>query len=225
MRILVIEDEKDVAESIQDMLCDTYVVDLAFSGEDGLFQVQVTDYDLILLDYVLPDIDGAQVCQSIRDAGIVTPILFLTGKYMIRDKITALDSGADDYLTKPFSSKELLARIRALLRRTQSYWHNTLAMDDLRVDTQKRVVTRGDRRINLRRKGFDLLEYLIRNQNRVVTRNMILEHVWEYGIDELSNTVDVHIKYLREKIDRPFGSKFIKTIHGMGYTMTNDIDT
>lgn len=226
MRILVIDDEKDVAESIKDSLGDTYIVDLAHSGNDALYQACINNYDLLILDYILPDIDGVEVCAELRKAAIKTPILFLTGKYTIRDKVKALDSGADDYLVKPFSSKELRARVRALLRRSASpYSHNTIVCDSLSIDTVHRKVTCDRKSVKLRKKAFDLLEYLARNKNHVLTRSMILEHVWEGGIDEMSNTVDVHIKYLRDKIDRPYGNEFIKTVHGLGYSLSTTSDS
>lgn len=226
MRILVIDDEKDVAESIKDSLHDSYIVDIVHSGNDAIYQACVNDYDLLILDYVLTDIDGTEVCTELRKAAIKTPILFLTGKYTIRDKVKALDSGADDYLTKPFSAKELRARIRALLRRSShSYSQDTIMCDALSIDTIHRKVSYDAHSIRLRKKGFDLLEYLARNKNRVLTRSMILEHVWEDGIEEISNTVDVHIKYLRDKIDRPYGNEFIKTVHGLGYSLSTTSDS
>ncbi len=226
MRILVIDDEKDVAESLKDILVDSYIIDIVYTGSDAIYQACINDYDLLILDYILPDIDGVEVCSELRKASVEAPILFLTGKYTIRDKVKALNSGADDYLVKPFSGKELLARVRAILRRSQrTYTHNTLLCDSLCIDTLSRKVTLNTRSIKLRRKAYDLLEYLARNKNRVLTRSMILEHVWENGIDEISNTVDVHIKYLRDKIDRPYGNTFIKTIHGLGYSLATTSDS
>lgn len=220
MRILIVDDEPDVALSIQDILEDRYIVDVVYTGAEGVYKACINEYDLLILDYILPDIDGVAVCAELRKAAITTPILFLTGKYTIRDKVKALDSGADDYLVKPFSAKELLARVRAIQRRTgYIYSHNTLVCDSLAIDTIHRKVTLEKESIRLRKKAYDLLEYLARNKNKVLTRGMILEHVWESGMDEESNTVDVHIKYLRDKIDRPYGNAYIKTIYGMGYSL------
>jgi len=218
MKVLVIEDEKDVAQSIKIILDQHFVVDLAYTGEDGEYKAQINDYDIILLDYVLPDVDGLMVCSYLRKHKINTPILFLTYKDEVQDKVGALNAGADDYLSKPFSPMELIARIRAMLRRTRIDPHgNSLEIDSLILDSLTRTVMRDQKSIRLRRKEFDLLEYLMRNRNRVLTRGMILEHVWEQGTDELSNTVDVHIKYLRDKVDRPYKKKLIQTVHGVGY--------
>lgn len=218
MKVLIIEDEKDVADSIKVILQQHFIVDLARTGEEGEFKAQVNDYDVILLDYVLPDLDGLMICSYLRKNKIETPILFLTCKDEIATKVEALNVGADDYLTKPFSPPELIARMRALIRRTQSNNRvNTMQVDSLTLDSITRTVMRDEKSIALRRKEFDLLEYLMRNTNRVLTRGMILEHVWEQGTDELSNTVDVHIKYLRDKVDKPFRKKLIRTVHGIGY--------
>lgn len=223
MKALVVEDEKDIADSIKAILDQHYVVDVSYTGEEGEYMAQINDYDVIILDYVLPDLTGLMICSSLRKSKISTPILFLTCKDEIRDKVQALNAGADDYLTKPFSPVELLARLRALMRRSVAGpTENIIEIDSLLLDSLTRTVTRDEMPIRLRRKEFDLLEYLMRNQNRVLTRGMILEHVWEQGVDELSNTIDVHIKYLRDKIDRPFGKKLIKTVHGMGYKIEGD---
>jgi len=224
MRILIVEDDKDLAETIKRTLQRYYTVDLAFTGERGEYFAHINDYDLIILDIVLPDMDGREVCQMIRRSGIKIPVLFLSGKDDISDKVQALDIGGDDYLTKPFSSFELLARIRTLLRRTSAaYTEDILIIDDLVVDVVNRSVSRENKNIDLRRKEFDLLEYMMRNKRRVLTRGMILEHVWENGTDEFTNTVDVHIKYLRDKVDRPFQKKLIKTVHGIGYKIEDDL--
>lgn len=218
MRVLLVEDEKETAHTIRDGLKDSYMVDLAFTGEDGEYQTQINEYDAIILDWVLPDISGLAVCKEIREDGIKTPILMLTGKGAVKNKVEALDAGADDYLTKPFSFEELLARLRALLRRdSETVSSNILTAANLTLDISKRKVERGRREISLRRKEFDLLEYLLRNRGRVLTRSMILEHVWGAYTDPLTNTVDVHIKYLRDHIDRSFAKNLIKTVHGLGY--------
>jgi DNA-binding response OmpR family regulator len=190
---------------------------------DNNILAHINDYDLIILDYVLPDGNGVELCAKLRKANIRIPILFVTVRYGIRDKVAALDAGADDYIVKPFSVKELHARIRALMRRSLNVYNDDiLKIDDLTLDISERTVVRDQKDIYLRKKEFNLLEYMIRNKNRVLTRSMILEHVWEGGAEELSNTVDVHIKYLRDKVDKPFKRKLIKTIHGLGYKIDND---
>jgi len=226
MRILLIEDDKDVAEAMKAILRKSFIVDLSYSGKSGSYKAHLKDYQLIILDYGLPDMDGVEVCTYIRNHNIKTPILFVTGRIRISDKVRALNAGADDYLTKPFSSRELLARARALVRRnSDSYSSDVLQLDSLLVDTIQRVVKRNNRRIRVRKKDFDLLAFLMRNQGRALTRETIMEHVWEHTGDDLSNTVDVHIKHLRELIDRPFDSKLIKTVHGTGYKISYDGDT
>ncbi|MBP9815774.1 response regulator transcription factor, partial [Candidatus Woesebacteria bacterium] len=202
------------------------VMDVAYKGSDGEYLAHINEYDLIILDYVLPDTNGLELCLKLRRANIRVPILFVTVRYGIRDKVAALDAGADDYIVKPFSVKELHARIRALMRRSSNVYNDdVLKAGDLLLDVLNRKVVRNDMNIYLRRKEFNLLEYMLRNQNRVLTRGMILEHVWEDGIEELSNTVDVHIKYLRDKVDKPFNEKLIKTVHGLGYKLENDRDS
>jgi two-component system OmpR family response regulator len=167
---------------------------------------------------MLPDFDGIQICREIRQAKVKTPILMLTGKSSVTAKVEALDVGADDYLTKPFNLKELSARIRALTRRNvNSLPTNTISVGDLTLDTTSKIVKYKDKKITLRRKEFRLLEFLMRNQGKVVTREMILEHVWDSNTDTITNTIDVHIKYLRDDVDKPFGTNMIKTIHGLGY--------
>lgn len=218
MKILIIEDDRQTAETIRDVMKDYYAVDVAYTGEDGEYQASVNEYDVIVLDVVLPDIDGVEVCKKIRENEIKTPILMLTGKTETKDKVAALDSGADDYLTKPFKFAELLARIRALMRRAPSTLDsNVLSVGNLNLDIGTNTVKRNDKTIPLRRKEFGLLEYLMRNRGRVLTRSMILEHVWDSDTDPITNTVDVHINYLRDKIDRPFPTQLIKTVHGLGY--------
>lgn len=217
MRILLIEDEQEVAQSIKERLRQRYIIDAAYNGRTGTHLAQVCDYDLILLDLRLPDMDGLDVCRNIRAEKVHTPILVLTGEANIRDKVANLDAGADDYLTKPFDFNELLARIRALLRRSNELRSEQLVAGDLKLDIIRRTVTRNDAPIFLRRKEFDLLEYLVRNKGKVVSRDRILEHVWDDTFDSFTNVVDVHIKYLRDRIDKPFSKPLIKTIHGVGY--------
>lgn len=220
MRLLIIEDDKLLANTLKDKLRQSYAVDIALSGKDGLYQAQVTHYDIISLDIVLPDIDGVDLCCKLRASGVKTPILMLTGSEAIAEKVKALDAGADDYLTKPFSFDELTARLRALLRRSPEVFEPLeLRVNDLVIDIKRRTVTREGQTIALRRKEFDLLEYLARNTGRVLSRGMILEHVWNNDAELYTNTIDVHIKNLRDRIDRDFRQKLIKTVHGLGYKL------
>jgi two-component system copper resistance phosphate regulon response regulator CusR len=217
MRLLVIEDNRDIVAGLQRGLKGRYVVDAALSGEEGLYLAEINHYDLIMLDLSLPDMDGLEVCRGLRDNKIMSPILVLTARMDVQDKIVTLDAGADDYMTKPFHLAELTARIRALMRRGLEPLPNALVAGELEVDVARRSVRRSGREVTLRRKEFDVLEYLMRNQGRPVTREMILEHVWG-GEDAIwTNAVDVHVKYLRDKVDRPFATKLIKTVHGVGY--------
>ncbi len=218
MRLLLIEDDRETANTIKEQLEDNYTVELAFSGEDGEYQAEINEYDLIILDLGLPDMNGLEVCQKIRENKIQTPILILTGEDGTDKKVSLLDCGADDYLTKPFAIDELKARVRMLLRRSPKLSSsNILSIGDLTIDLNKMSVTRGERIITLRRKEFYLLEYLARNVGRVITREMILDHIWESSAEPITNVIDVHIKYLRDQVDRPFDKKLIKTVHGMGY--------
>lgn len=218
MKILLIEDDKQMASSLKEAIKGYYLVDIAYTGEEGEYLVQVNEYDLVILDLMLPDMNGVEICRKIREEGVKTPVLVLTGKLQTRDKVEALDLGADDYLTKPFNFAELLARIRALLRRSpETFFSNKLSVSGLTLDVVANKVDYQGEEICLRRKCFRLLEYLMRNQGRVMTRPMILEHVWESSVDPITNTVDVHIKVLRDKVDKPFGSSLIKTVYGLGY--------
>lgn len=220
MRILIIEDHEDIAASIKDELRHTYAVDICLTGKEGSYQARTNEYDLIILDLSLPDASGIDICREIRNDNNNTPILILTGIDETESKVVALDAGADDYLIKPFSNDELSARIRALMRRrNESMTSNILRVEDLRLDTAQRTVVRNSHEIVLRRKEFDLLEYLMRNAGRVLTRSMILEHVWDNNVDFFTNAIDVHIKYLRDQVDRPFKKKLIKTVHGLGYKL------
>lgn len=218
MRILIIEDDKETAQTLKEELGKYFVVELALSGEDGEYKSQINNYDLIILDYILPDINGLEVCIKIRANRIHTPILMLTGQQEMQKKVEALNSGADDYLTKPFSFDELLARIRAILRRgPKTLTSNNISVGDLILDLHRKIVKRKGVSIFLRRKELYILEYLMRNQGKVITREMILDHVWDSMSDSLTNTIDVHIKYLRDSVDKPFDKKLIKTIYGLGY--------
>ncbi len=218
MRILLVMADEQTALKIKQELDDLYTTESTNTGEKGEDLACFNEYDLVILDKVLPDINGIEVCRRLRELDIKTPILILTEDNKIYSKVKGLDSGADDCLAKPFNLKELTARIRALLRRNPiSLSPNILQVNDLQLDLNRRVVKRANTFIKLRRKEFHILEYLIRNQGIVVTREMILDHVWESESESLNNIVDVHIKYLRDHIDKNYDKKLIQTIHGVGY--------
>jgi two-component system, OmpR family, copper resistance phosphate regulon response regulator CusR len=220
MRVLIVEDDKITAQTLRDELADRFVVELSYTGIEGEFKAQVNRYDLIILDYTLPDINGIDICRKLRDAEITSPVLMLTGNYEIANKVDALNSGVDDYLTKPFNIEELYARINALLRRSnQTFKSEFLTLADLKLDLSRRLVIREGKIIRLRRKEIYLLEYLMRNAGRVVTRAMILDHVWDSATEYDTNFIDVHITNLRNQIDKPFHKKLIVTVHGIGYKM------
>jgi two-component system copper resistance phosphate regulon response regulator CusR len=218
MRILIIEDDRSTALALKEQLREFYVVQVCYNGKDGLQQATDNEYDLITLDLQLPDIDGLDLCKRLRFKGITTPILMLTGQDSISIKVQGLECGADDYLTKPFSFEELLARVRVLLRRnSDKVSSDIISLSNLTIDLRSKTVKRDNKLIPLRRKEFYLLEYLMRNVGRVITRDMILNHVWSSMDEPSTNTIDVHIKYLRDHIDKPFTKKLIKTVHGLGY--------
>lgn len=222
MKILLIEDDKQTAKAIREMLKVYYAVDVAYTGQEGEDLAFDNDYDAIILDVVLPDIDGFQICQEVRENKIKTPIIMLTGKFETENKIKALGLGADDYLTKPFSFEELHARLQALIRRSPNgFCADKLRVGGLTLDTGSNTVDYKGTKIELRLKEFRLLEYLMRNADKVLTRSMILEHVWESDTNQLTNTVDVHVNYLRNKIDRQFGVKMIKSVHSLGYKIVS----
>jgi heavy metal response regulator len=220
MRLLVIEDEKKVASFIKKGLEEEYyAVDVAYDGEQALYMTEVNDYDLIVLDIMLPKVDGLTVLRQIRQNGNIVPILVLTAKDSVENIVEGLDAGCDDYLTKPFAFSELLARIRALLRREREAKTPVLEVGDLRLCPLTHEVTRGDKSVDLTAKEYALLEYFMRNPNRVLTRTMMAEHVWDYHFDTDTNVVDVYVNFLRNKIDRGFDIKLIHTIRGVGYMM------
>lgn len=222
MKILLVEDEENVADFIRRGLEEEeFVVDVSYDGKDGFLKATTDEYDLIILDVMLPGVDGVDLCKLIRMKEIITPILMLTAKDTIEDKVKGLDSGADDYLTKPFAFDELLARIRALIRR-KSLSVEPLRCADLKLDPLKRKVSRAGKDIYLRPKEFGLLEFLMRNKNKVVSRSEILKNVWGYDFDPATNVVDVHINFLRDKIDRDYDKKLIKTVRGAGYMIRED---
>jgi DNA-binding response OmpR family regulator len=220
MKILVIEDEKKVASFIKRGLKEhKYTVDVAHDGIQGQFLAESNPYDLIVLDLMLPGKDGVAVCQELRDKKIDTPIIMLTAKDSVKDKITGLDSGADDYLTKPFAFEEFLARVRVLLRRKVKDLSTVLKVADLELDQVSHKVKRGKKDIELTSTEYSLLEYLMLNVDQVVTRTMITEHVWEDDFDHFSNVINVYINYLRKKVDTGFKKKLIQSIRGTGYIM------
>ncbi|MGD2089363.1 MAG: response regulator transcription factor [Candidatus Aminicenantes bacterium] len=225
MRILIAEDDRKVAGFLKKGLKEEhYAVDVCYDGEDALFQAQVNQYDLIILDVMLPKRNGFSVCKAIREEGILSPILMLTARDQLEDKVKGLREGADDYLTKPFAFEELLARIQALLRRTQDYKTKTLNVGNLELDPVSRKITRAGKPITLTGKEYALLEYLMRNKGRVITQSMIIDHVWDMNYDGLSNVVNVYINHLREKIDKGFSQKYIHTIRGVGYKIDENED-
>jgi len=220
MRILVIEDEKKVAGFIKKgMEEETYAVDVAVDGEEGLAMAEVNQYDLIILDLMLPKIDGLEVLTRCREKKINTPILLLTAKDSVEDKVTGLNKGADDYLTKPFAFSELLARSRSLLRRGQGDAKTVLKLADLSLDMVSHKVNRNGEEVELTGKEYSLLEYFMRNQSKVLTRTMIAEHVWDYNFDTFTNVIDVYINHLRKKIDKDHPKKLLHTLRGVGYVL------
>lgn len=218
-KLLLVEDDRSIANALAQALYTSYEIDIAPTGKLGLYKTDTEQYEIIILDLNLPDLSGTIICQQLRERGVASPILILTGEDKVLTKINLLDAGANDYLTKPFSLGELKARLRVLgrpsLPRTAGPAH--LTIDDLVVDRQNFTVSRGGQPVNLRRKEFALLEYLMAHAGSVVTRDALARYVWQGSPNLWTNTVDVHIKHLRDKIDRPFGSKFIKTVHGLGY--------
>jgi heavy metal response regulator len=220
MRILVVEDEKKVASFIQRGLeGEGFQVDLAADGEDGVALAKINPYDLILMDVMLPKLDGLSAIRELRAASIATPVLCLTAKDTVEDIVAGLDSGSDDYLTKPFAFAELLARVRALVRRGSQERGAEITYADLRLDPVAHRVWRSDQEIELTAKEYALLEYFMRNAEKTLTRNMIAEHVWDYTFDSFTNIIDVYVNYLRKKVDRDFTTKLVHTVRGVGYML------
>ncbi len=218
MKILFIEDNRLLVDSVKKLLDTIYIVDFVRTGREGIEKARSIHYSLILLDLGLPDMDGLEVCRELRSANVVTPVLVATVQKDAKTSVKLLNCGADDYITKPFNGDVLKARIAALLRRGQELnEEKVIGVHDLTVNVTRRQVWRSGVNISLRRKEFDILEYLITNHGRALTRSMILDHVWESGTEAWNNTVDVHIKHLRDKVDRPFGGSLIKTAYGIGY--------
>ncbi|HEV8712180.1 MAG TPA: response regulator transcription factor [Candidatus Binatia bacterium] len=220
MHILVVEDEKKVASFIQrGLAAEHYTVDVAYDGETGLTRVFEGDYDLLILDVMLPRRDGLSVLQEVRQRKLNLPVLLLTARDAVADKVAGLDRGADDYLTKPFAFEELLARVRALLRRGMPMSAPVLTLADLRLDLATRQVTRAGKRLDLTAKEFALLEFFLRQPGRVLSRTLIAQHVWGVDFDTFTNVIDVYVNYLRKKIDTDFEPKLLHTVRGAGYVL------
>ena len=221
MRLLIVEDERKLARLLRGLLEDeNHTVELAYDGEEGLEFIRGGDYDLIILDVMLPRIDGLEVCRQVRAKRIQTPILMLTARTSVEDRVAGLDAGADDYLTKPFAFAELLARIRALSRReAPASFGNRLVVGELSLDLKTREVRLGERRIDLTPKEFALLEYFMRHPNQVLSGQQIADHVWSYDFDGLTNRVAVYVSYLRKKLQSDDGRAPIQTVHGVGYRL------
>jgi heavy metal response regulator len=222
MRILLVEDEKNVASFIKKGLEEEfYTVDLAEDGSSGCAMAEANSYDLLILDLMLPEMNGMEICRRLRSKGMKAPVLMLTAVDSVSSKVEGLESGADDYLTKPFAFSELLARVKALLRRYGDSV-SELSLEDLKIDLLARRVFRGSTEIQLTPKEFSLLEYLLRNKGRVLSRTQIIENVWGYTFDPSTNVIDVHIKSIREKIDANFPKRLIHTVRGVGYVLKAD---
>ncbi len=220
MRILIVEDDHKIANAVKKGLeQESFAVDASYDGKDGLGNALTNPYDLIILDRMLPEIDGIKICEAIRKKQIHIPVIMLTAKDKVSDRVEGLNAGADDYLIKPFAFEELLARVRALLRRPKNVVENEMIIDDLRLNNVTYEVSRGGKKISLSSKEFALLEYMMRNAGRILTKDNIISHVWDYDADILPNTVEVYIGYLRNKLDKPFINKksLIQTVRGFGY--------
>jgi len=223
MRILVVEDHVRMADLLRRGLSeDGYAVDVAATGEDGEWLARENDYDAIVLDVVLPGIDGFELSGRLRECGRWAPILMLTARDAVEDRVRGLDAGADDYLTKPFAFGELLARVRALTRRAVAERPAALVVGDLTLDPAGRTVRRGETPVELTAKEFAVLEYLMRHRGEVLSRTQLIEHAWDFAFEGDSNVVDVYIRYLREKVDRPFGRRSIETVRGAGYRLRDE---
>ena len=223
MRVLVVEDSVKMASLLKRGLEEEgYAVDVTTTGEDAVWMATQNAIDAVVLDVLLPDLDGFEVCRRIREAGTWSPVLMLTARHGVEDRVKGLDVGADDYLTKPFAFIELAARLRALIRRGVGERPAMLTVGDLIMDPATRVVRRGEATIDLTAKEFSLLEYFMRHPGEVLSRMQLIEHVWDFAYEGGSNVVDVYVKYLREKIDRPFGLRSIETVRGAGYRLRAD---
>jgi two-component system OmpR family response regulator len=224
VRLLVVEDAVRMADLLRRGLEEEgYAVDVVMTGHDGVWMATEVAYDAIVLDVMLPDIDGFEVCRRLREAGRWSPVLMLTARDGVHDRVRGLDLGADDYLTKPFALVELLARLRALVRRGERERPSVVTVDDLSLDPATRQVRRGERDVSLTPKEFSLLEYLMRHPGQVLSRARIMDHVWDFAFDGDSNVLEVYIRYLREKVDRPFGHRSIETVRGVGYRLRVEV--
>ena len=224
MRVLLVEDESRIADFVARGLTEHgYAVDVAMDGEDALSWTDTASFDLIVLDVMLPRLSGIAVCRTLRDRGVTIPILMLTAMDGVEQRVRGLDSGADDYLVKPFAFEELLARLRALTRRPVQAAGPVLTVGDLRLDTATLEVSRQGVAISLTAKERALLEYLLRHQDQVLTRTMIAEHVWNYNFDAVTNVIDVHVRNIRRKIDDPFATKLLQTVRGAGYLISDRV--
>jgi len=221
VQILIVEDEEKIANFLRrGLLEESYCVDIAGDGEDALYKFEINEYDLIILDLMIPKIDGIMVCRKIREVNTGIPILILTAKDATEDKVKGLDAGADDYMTKPISFAELSARVRALLRRGKKSDPTILTIDNLSLDPATRTAKRGNRTITLTAREYALLEYFMRNPKRVLTKTELLEHVWDYNYDGLSNVLETYVRYLRKKLKvHPKEKELIRTMRGSGYIL------
>ena len=223
MRILVVEDELKMASLLRRGLQEEgHAVDLARTGDDALWMARAAEYDAVVLDLMLPGLDGLEVCRRLRDGGVWAPVLMLTARDGVEDRVAGLDAGADDYLPKPFSFAELLARLRALVRRGAGERPAVLEVGDLRLDPATRRAWRGEVEVKLSAKEFALLEAFMRRPGDVLSRYQLLEHAWDYGYENRSNVIDVYVRYLRDKVDRPFGRESIETVRGAGYRLRDE---
>jgi len=225
VRLLVVEDDLKMAALVRRGLIEEgAAVDVARTGEDALWMAAAAPYDAVVLDVMLPGIDGFETCRRLRDDGVWTPVLLLTARDAVEDRVAGLDGGADDYLTKPFSFAELSARLRALARRGARERPAVLEAGSLRLDPASRQAWRGDEAIDLSTKEFALLEAFMRRPGQVLSRLQLLEHAWDFAYENKSNVVDVYVRYLREKVDRPFGASSLETVRGIGYRLRGDPD-
>jgi two-component system, OmpR family, response regulator len=223
MRVLIVEDDVPMAAALRRGLrAEGIVADVAIRGEDALWMAAATEFDGVVLDVMLPGIDGFETCRRLRQDGVWAPIIMLTARDAVEDRVQGLDQGADDYLTKPFSLAELLARLRALARRGAVERPSMLEVGDLRLNPATRQVWRGDEEIHLSAKEFVLLEAFMRRPGEVLSQFQLLEHAWDYEYENRSNVVEVYVRYLREKVDRPFGVRSIETVRGAGYRLRRD---
>jgi two-component system, OmpR family, response regulator len=225
MRVLIVEDELKMAGLVRrGLLEEGHAADVASSGEEAIWMAQAHPYDAIVLDVMLPRLSGYDTCRTLRNAGVWAPVLMLTARDAVEDRVAGLDAGADDYLTKPFSFAELLARLRALVRRGGVERPVELEVDDLRLDPAARRAWRGDEEIKLSPKEFALLETFMRRPGQVLSRLQLLEHAWDFAYENRSNVIDVYVRYVREKVDRPFGKSSIETVRGVGYRLRTEGD-